>query len=79
MGKGAFATVKLGSHNMTGEKVVSFPFYTLKVAIKIIDKKKDSDPAHLQRIDREVRIMKKMRHPNIVQLFDVINSQLIYF
>jgi MAP/microtubule affinity-regulating kinase len=41
-----------------------------EVAIKIIDKTQ-LNPGSLQKLFREVRIMKTLDHPNIVKLFQV--------
>ncbi|XP_050965442.1 MAP/microtubule affinity-regulating kinase 4 isoform X1 [Labeo rohita] len=64
IGKGNFAKVKLARHILTGKEV----------AIKIIDKTQ-LNPTSLQKLFREVRIMKTLRHPNIVQLFEVIETE----
>ncbi|XP_051514018.1 MAP/microtubule affinity-regulating kinase 4-like isoform X1 [Myxocyprinus asiaticus] len=64
IGKGNFAKVKLARHILTGKEV----------AIKIIDKTQ-LNPTSLQKLFREVRIMKNLRHPNIVQLFEVIETE----
>nr|XP_046245899.1 MAP/microtubule affinity-regulating kinase 4 isoform X4 [Scatophagus argus] len=64
IGKGNFAKVKLARHIPTGREV----------AIKIIDKTQ-LNPTGLQKLFREVRIMKTLKHPNIVQLFEVIETE----
>uniref|UniRef100_A0A8C5N2X5 MAP/microtubule affinity-regulating kinase 3 n=1 Tax=Gouania willdenowi TaxID=441366 RepID=A0A8C5N2X5_GOUWI len=64
IGKGNFAKVKLARHILTGKEV----------AIKIIDKTQ-LNPTSLQKLFREVRIMKTLNHPNIVQLFEVIETE----
>ncbi|XP_036903558.1 MAP/microtubule affinity-regulating kinase 3 isoform X4 [Sturnira hondurensis] len=46
---------------------------TENVAIKIIDKTQ-LNPTSLQKLFREVRIMKILNHPNIVKLFEVIET-----
>ncbi|XP_024116120.1 MAP/microtubule affinity-regulating kinase 3a isoform X8 [Oryzias melastigma] len=63
IGKGNFAKVKLARHILTGREV----------AIKIIDKTQ-LNPNSLQKLFREVRIMKILNHPNIVKLFEVIET-----
>ncbi|XP_076867575.1 serine/threonine-protein kinase MARK1-like isoform X2 [Brachyhypopomus gauderio] len=63
IGKGNFAKVKLGRHVLTGREV----------AVKIIDKTQ-LNPTSLQKLFREVRIMKVLNHPNIVKLFEVIET-----
>ncbi|GAU88710.1 hypothetical protein RvY_01351-2 [Ramazzottius varieornatus] len=64
IGKGNFAKVKLAKHLPTGQEV----------AIKIIDKTQ-LNPSSLQKLFREVRIMKMLDHPNIVKLFQVIDTE----
>ncbi|XP_025052973.1 MAP/microtubule affinity-regulating kinase 3 isoform X5 [Alligator sinensis] len=64
IGKGNFAKVKLARHILTGREV----------AIKIIDKTQ-LNPTSLQKLFREVRIMKILNHPNIVKLFEVIETE----
>ncbi|PNJ40805.1 MARK4 isoform 6 [Pongo abelii] len=64
IGKGNFAKVKLARHILTGREV----------AIKIIDKTQ-LNPSSLQKLFREVRIMKGLNHPNIVKLFEVIETE----
>jgi serine/threonine protein kinase len=44
------------------------------VAIKIIDKNSIEDSDDEVRIQREVEIMKKVRHPNIVYLYEIIET-----
>ena len=64
IGEGHFAVVKLARHVFTGEKV----------AVKVIDKTKldDISKAHLF---QEVRCMKLVQHPNVVRLYEVIDTQ----
>ncbi|KAM6359413.1 MAP/microtubule affinity-regulating kinase 3 isoform 15-T15 [Alca torda] len=64
IGKGNFAKVKLARHILTGREV----------AVKIIDKAQ-LNPTSLQKLFREVRIMKILNHPNIVKLFEVIEKE----
>ena len=45
--------------------------FCVQVAIKILEKEKIKDHADLERINREITILKKVRHPNVVQLYDV--------
>ena len=44
--------------------------YCLQVAIKIIDKSK-LDAVNLQKVYREVEIMKQLDHPHIIKLYQV--------
>ncbi|OMJ69520.1 hypothetical protein SteCoe_32751 [Stentor coeruleus] len=64
LGEGTFGKVKLGYHNSTSEKV----------AIKILKKAKIADVADVDRITREIYILKIIRHPNIVQLYEIIDT-----
>ncbi|KAK0425853.1 hypothetical protein QR680_009430 [Steinernema hermaphroditum] len=68
IGKGHFAVVKLARHVFTGEKV----------AVKIIDKTK-LEPVSTNHIMQEVRCMKLVQHPNIVRLYEVIDTQTKLF
>lgn len=63
IGKGHFAVVKLARHVFTGEKV----------AVKVIDKMK-LDPVSKDHLFQEVRCMKLVQHPNIVRLYEVIDT-----
>lgn len=64
VGKGNFAKVKLATHILTG----------VEVAIKIVDKSCLNESS-IAKLLREVRIMKIMDHPNIVKLYEVIDTE----
>ncbi|XP_042615781.1 serine/threonine-protein kinase MARK2-like isoform X9 [Cyprinus carpio] len=64
IGKGNFAKVKLARHVLTSKEV----------AVKIIDKTQ-LNSSSLQKLYREVKIMKFLNHPNIVKLFEVIDTE----
>lgn len=63
IGKGNFARVMLARHVLTNNEV----------AIKIIDKTQ-LNPNSLEKLFREVSIMKLLQHPNIVKLYEVIET-----
>ena len=63
IGKGNFARVMLARHLVTNNEV----------AIKIIDKTQ-LNPNSLEKLFREVSIMKILQHPNIVKLYEVIET-----
>lgn len=63
LGRGHFAIVKLARHVFTGEKV----------AVKVIDKTK-LDPVAQGHLFQEVRCMKMVQHPNVVRLYEVIDT-----
>lgn len=64
IGEGTFGKVKLGRHCVTGERV----------AIKILEKDKICDVSDVERVAREIHILKLIRHPNIVQLYEIIET-----
>ena len=58
IGKGTFSVVKLGEHKKTKEKV----------AIKILQKNKILNKEDLVRIEREIEILKRLKHPNVIKI-----------
>jgi 5'-AMP-activated protein kinase catalytic alpha subunit len=64
LGEGTFGKVRLGTHTLTGEKV----------AIKILEKDKILDKADIERVTREIQILKIVRHPNVIQLYEIIET-----
>ena len=67
IGEGTFGKVKVATHILTGEKV----------AIKILEKERIIDVADVERVAREIHILKLIRHPNIIQLYEVLNYKFI--
>ncbi|XP_066943842.1 serine/threonine-protein kinase SIK2-like isoform X1 [Macrobrachium rosenbergii] len=68
IGKGNFAVVKLARHRIT----------KTEVAIKIIDKSQ-LDSTNLQKVHREVKVLKSLDHPHIIKLYQVMESKnMIY-
>lgn len=61
-------------HCQTFSIIDDFNIIFCQVAIKIIDKTQ-LNPGSLQKLFREVRIMKTVDHPNIVKLFQVIETE----
>lgn len=67
LGTGNFATVRLGTKRLTGERV----------AIKIIEKKRfalSQDNFSFNSLLAEVEILRKMDHPNIIRIYDVFDD-----
>ncbi|XP_028319807.1 serine/threonine-protein kinase SIK2 isoform X4 [Gouania willdenowi] len=64
LGKGNFAVVKLARHRIT----------KTEVAIKIIDKTQ-LDAVNLEKVYREVQIMKMLDHPHIIKLYQVMETK----
>jgi serine/threonine protein kinase len=56
LGEGTFGKVKLGTHILSGEKV----------AVKVLEKSKIKDKKDVERISREIKILKQLHHPNVV-------------
>lgn len=63
IGRGAFSVVKSGRDKSSGDQV----------AIKMIDKQ-IVDPQDLVLLAREIDIMKKVKHPNVLNLFEVFEN-----
>ena len=67
IGEGTCGKVKLGIHIPTEEQV----------AIKILEKDRIQDKENLELISREINILKKLNHPNIIKIYDVSLCYLI--
>ncbi|EAS00862.2 Serine/Threonine kinase domain protein (macronuclear) [Tetrahymena thermophila SB210] len=65
LGEGTFGKVKVATHILTGEKV----------AIKILEKEKIQDVSDVERVSREIHILKLLRHQNIIQLYEIIETE----
>ena len=64
LGQGTFGKVKEGVHLFTQQKV----------AIKILEKDKITDVNDVERVTREIHILKIVRHPHIIQLYEIIET-----
>lgn len=64
MGTGAYATVKQAVHKTTG----------LLLAIKIYEKYRLMEAAKKKSVLREINALSRLGHPNIMRLFDVIET-----
>ncbi|KAK1344379.1 hypothetical protein QTO34_014946 [Cnephaeus nilssonii] len=70
LGEGSFAKVREGLHVLTGEKV----------AIKVIDKKRARKDTYVTKnLRREGQIQQMIRHPNITQLLDILETENSYY
>ncbi|KAF9325026.1 hypothetical protein BG006_011452 [Podila minutissima] len=65
LGEGEFAKVKLGMHAESGEEV----------AIKLIRRQSVDNTPRINKIGREISVLRTIRHPNIISLFDVIETE----
>lgn len=64
LGKGAFGKVNLGIHKLTGKMV----------AIKSISKEFLTDSSSKKKVMQEFSILKQIRHPSIIQLYETFES-----
>eukprot|EP00668_Euglena_longa_P005511 GGOE01006500.1.p1 GENE.GGOE01006500.1~~GGOE01006500.1.p1 ORF type:complete len:603 (+),score=166.06 GGOE01006500.1:88-1896(+) len=64
LGQGSFGKVKLAEHEITGHKV----------AVKILNRQEIEASKMDQKILREIRILKLLRHPHIIRLYEVITT-----
>lgn len=70
LGEGSFAKVREGLHVLTGEKV----------AIKVIDKRRARKDTYVTKnLRREGQIQQMIRHPNITQLLDILETENSYY
>ncbi|XP_066307013.1 CBL-interacting protein kinase 19-like [Miscanthus floridulus] len=70
LGHGTFAKVYYARHVGTGDNV----------AIKVLDKEKAVKSGLVPHIKREIAVLRRVRHPNIVHLFEVMATKTkIYF
>lgn len=45
------------------------------MAIKILEKQKIDDLNDIERVAREIHILKIVKHPNIIQLYEIIETK----
>ena len=71
IGKGTFGIVRVATHIISGEKV----------AVKMLYKEKIyNDDSSKKRLEKEIKILKVLRHRNIIQLYNVFqDSSFIFF
>ncbi|TMW58966.1 hypothetical protein Poli38472_007111 [Pythium oligandrum] len=64
LGIGSFGKVKLATHEITGHKV----------AIKILNRNKIRNLDMGEKVRREISLLRKMRHPHLIRLYEVIDT-----
>lgn len=65
LGEGTFGKVRKATHILTGEKV----------AVKILEKSRILEKADKIRVEREIKILKMLKHKHIIQLYSVIQAK----
>lgn len=64
LGKGSYGTVRVGIHSVTNEKV----------AIKSYEKSSLLHPNRRKAVEREIKILQKLQHPNIIKLLNTLET-----
>lgn len=64
LGEGEFGKVKLGLHSQWGEEV----------AVKLIRRGNIDTTLRMSKVEREIEVLRTLKHPNIVRLYDVIET-----
>ncbi|CAK86928.1 unnamed protein product (macronuclear) [Paramecium tetraurelia] len=65
LGQGTFGKVKLGYHTIADEYV----------AIKILEKSRIENQCDLIRVQREISILRKVCHSNVIKLYEILESE----
>ena len=69
IGKGTFSTVKLGINKETREKV----------AIKILEKSKIKIKDDLERINREIKMLKDFNYINVIKIYEILENESYHY
>ena len=64
LGEGTFGTVLKATHTLAGERV----------AVKVLEKRRMQQADDIERVGREIQILKRVRHPHVVRLLEVIEK-----
>ncbi|KAI0684225.1 hypothetical protein BC835DRAFT_1390637 [Cytidiella melzeri] len=64
LGEGEFGKVKLGLHMQWGEEV----------AVKLMRRGNIDTSVRMSKVEREIEVLRSLKHPNIVRLYDVIET-----
>ena len=62
LGEGTFGVVLKGTHKVAGEKV----------AVKVLEKRRMQQADDIERVGREIQILKQLRPPHVVRLWEII-------
>lgn len=64
IGEGAYASVRIAIYKPLNQKI----------AIKVYEKSRIKETARKKSIRREIRILQLLTHPNIVKIYDVVET-----
>ena len=62
LGEGTFGTVVKATHAIAGERV----------AVKVLEKKRMQQADDIERVGREIQILKLLKHPYVVRLWEIL-------
>ena len=62
LGEGTFGVVLKAQHKYAGEKV----------AVKVLEKRRMQQADDIERVGREIQILKQLKHPHVVRLWEII-------
>ena len=88
LGKGTFSSVRQGVHELSGLKV-AIKITPTKQARESKTEKKESAPnspvqsqdilastfSHLETLQREIKLLLRLRHPNVMKVYQTISSE----
>ena len=55
-------------------KLINVSVFLKQVAVKVLEKSKIKDKKDVERISREIKILKQLHHPNVVQIYEIIET-----
>lgn len=69
IGEGTFNKVRIARHLYTNEQV----------AVKMIEKSSVKSESDQMRLKKELNILRKVRHPHIIQLYEILEDKSYYY
>ena len=65
----------LASPNLKNSRSIANSYFSYQVAVKVLEKSKIKDKKDIERISREIKILKQLHHPNVVQIYEIIETE----